>query len=95
MILCVSVTLCENSTATFRFKRVKTAVGPFISPFGACLALPSGASKAFPAESLKYETTRGLQPHRLLGGCPQRANKTCPAYFISLPSALIEVWAVS
>ena len=77
------------------FKRVKTAIVSFMLPLGACPALPSGASQAFPAESLKYETTRSLQPHRLSGGCPQRANKTCPAYFISLPSALIEVWAVS
>ena len=38
------------------FKRVKTAVGPFISTLGACLALPFGASQACPAESLKYET---------------------------------------
>ena len=77
------------------FKRVKTAIVSFMLPLGACPALPSGASQACPAESLKYETTRDLQPHRLSGGCPQRANKTCPAYFISLPSALIEVWAVS
>ena len=38
------------------FKRVKTAVGSFMLPLGACLALPSGASQACPEESLKYET---------------------------------------
>ena len=38
------------------FKRVKTAVVSFMSPLGACPALPSGASQASPAESLKYET---------------------------------------
>ena len=38
------------------FKRNKTAVGSFMLPFSAFLALPSGASQACPAESLKYET---------------------------------------
>ena len=38
------------------FKRVKTAIVSFMLPLGACPALPSGASQACPAESLKYET---------------------------------------
>ena len=38
------------------FKRVKTAIVSFILPLGACLALPSGASQAGPAERLKHVT---------------------------------------
>ena len=38
------------------FKRVKTAIVSFMLPLGACLALPSGASQACPAESLKHVT---------------------------------------
>ena len=37
------------------FKRVKTAIGSFMSPLDACLTLPSGAFQAWP-ESLKYLT---------------------------------------
>ena len=38
------------------FKRVKTAVVSFMLPLDACLAMPSKASQACPAESLKYLT---------------------------------------
>ena len=38
------------------FKRIKTAVGSFMLPLGACLTLSSGAFQAWPSESLKYLT---------------------------------------
>ena len=64
------------------FKRVKTAIVSFMLPLGACPALPSGASQASPAESVKYVTLPVSSVHPY-GDRRSQTAVNCPYYNVA------------